>query len=591
MAYLVAQGPDSRNRWRQPLTDGRVVVLGRSSGPWPVSWDSKISREHVEIVYRNGALEVRPLPTATNPVFWRGEMPETFSIQAGDHFVIGDTSFTLVDEALSVASDFPQPTQQRTFSAEYLKRLAYRDSAEKIRLLGDLPDLIKGAANDQELCEQIGHLLRKGIPHATVIALLQLPEETPGGVPLSVFHWSSREGSALAFRPSSRLIRQAVETEESVLYRWDMESSGQESQYTISGGMQWAFCTPVPGPACPGWTIYVAGTSVDAGPAAWEDRFEDDLKFAELVASTWGALREARMLEQRTASLRQFFSPIVLDALGGQAQDQVLRPRETWVSVLFCDLRGFTQRSEQSADNLLGLLQRVSLALGVATRHILKQGGVVGDFHGDAVMGFWGWPLSQPDGEARACLAALDIWREFEAAKQTESAHPLRDFRLGIGIATGAAVAGKIGTEDQVKVTVFGPVVNLAARLESMTKKFKAGILLDEETSAHAEEELVPHQARMRRLAVVRPLGSRTNLLASELLPPLAEFPSISDEDIHHYHLALESWRKGDWEEAFQFLHRVTAEDRVKDFLTVYIAQHDRQPPESWDGAIHLTSK
>ena len=87
----------------------------------------------------------------------------------------------------------------------------------------------------------------------------------------------------------------------------------------------------------------------------------------------------------------------------------VLAPRETEVAVLFCDLRGFSRHSERSADDLLGLLNRVSQALGVTTHEIREQGGVLGDFHGDAAMGFWGWPLPQPDAAVRACLAALAI--------------------------------------------------------------------------------------------------------------------------------------------------------------------------------------
>ncbi len=79
---------------------------------------------------------------------------------------------------------------------------------------------------------------------------------------------------------------------------------------------------------------------------------------------------------------------------------------------------------------------------------------MVGDFHGDAAMGFWGWPLPQTDAVVRACRAALAIRSAFEAA---EAGSPLADFRIGIGIASGRAVAGKIGTIDQVKVTVFGP--------------------------------------------------------------------------------------------------------------------------------------
>jgi adenylate cyclase len=314
------------------------------------------------------------------------------------------------------------------------------------------------------------------------------------------------------------------------------------------------------------------------------------LKFTELAATTLGNLRKVQLLEQNHTKLSQFFSPVVLEALAGQDPDEVLAPRETEVSVMFCDLRGFSRSSERSADDLRGLLQRVSRALGVMTRHILDEGGVVGDFHGDAAMGFWGWPLPQEDAAQRACHAALDIRREFETSSQDDS-HPLVDFRMGIGIATGRAVAGKIGTVDQVKVTVFGPVVNLASRLESMTKLLRAPILLDE-TTARAVRQSVPRDvARIRRVACVRPYGLQTSLEVSELLPPEAQYPQLADDHIAAYEAALDALLARDWNQAFNLLHNVPAEDRVKDFLTVFIAQHNRTPPENWDGVIPLATK
>ena len=232
----------------------------------------------------------------------------------------------------------------------------------------------------------------------------------------------------------------------------------------------------------------------------------------------------------------------------------------------------------------------MSDALGVTTRHILQTGGVVGDFHGDAAMGFWGWPFAQPDAVARACRAALSIRAEFVAAARRPH-HPLADFRLGIGLATGRAVAGKIGTVDQVKVTVFGPVVNLASRLEGMTKLLRAPILLDAATAEAARVLLPPGQARVRRVAVVRPYGCDTPLEVSELLPPQAELPELTDHDIAMYEAALTALHARDWQLAFQLLHQVTADDRVKDFLTVFIAERNRTPPADWDGVIPLASK
>jgi adenylate cyclase len=224
------------------------------------------------------------------------------------------------------------------------------------------------------------------------------------------------------------------------------------------------------------------------------------------------------------------------------------------------------------------------------TQQILDLGGVVSDFQGDAAMGFWGWPLEQPDAVQRACKAALAIRAHFEAnARHAEN--PLSGFRVGIGIATGPAVAGKIGTIDQAKVGVFGPTVNLASRLENLTKIVHAPIVLDDATAQLARQQFEPTAARVRRLAVVRPYGLETALAISELLPPLSDFPQMKDEDIRHYEEALDAFAGSRWPEAYERLHRVTPDDLAKDFLTIFIAQHNRVPPTGWDGVIPLASK
>jgi adenylate cyclase len=162
---------------------------------------------------------------------------------------------------------------------------------------------------------------------------------------------------------------------------------------------------------------------------------------------------------------------------------------------------------------------------------------------------------------------------------------------VGIGIATGRAVAGKIGTIDHVKVTVFGPVVNLAARLESMTKFLNAPIIIDPTTAAILRQRIPSELGRIRRVAIVRPYGLNSATEVSELLPPEHEYSELDDQNLRDYESALATFIAGDWPKTLDLLRRVPAEDRVKDFLTVYIAQHHRTPPPMWDGVVVLDSK
>jgi len=90
--------------------------------------------------------------------------------------------------------------------------------------------------------------------------------------------------------------------------------------------------------------------------------------------------------------------------------------------------------------------------------------------------------------------------------------------------------------------------------------------------------------ARTRRVAVVKPYGLDTALSVSELVPPVAEYPQLTDQNVADYEAALDELVAGKWAHAFELLHRVPPDDQVKDFLTVFIAQRNRTPPPGWDG-------
>jgi adenylate cyclase len=629
MPDLIAQGIEPQQRWRRTLPEGEPVVLGRQGSAWAVPWDHHVSRRHVELLWNGSRLTVVRLAEARNPLFLRGKETDRCWLAPGEHFVIGQTTFTLADQQVNVTTDAPAPMQQQSFSSQYLKQVQFRNPDYRIEVLSRLPDVISGAAGDQELFVRLVSMLLAGVPRADAAAVVSVDEiaesdagrgardkerdvmssppaplqkgegrevvlpslvphpssPTPHPSPL-VLHWDQRLAIAGDFRPSQKLIVESLLQQQSVLHVWRGAETSATESFTASDTFDWAFCTPVLGRACAGWGLYVAGRfnveRTGLTPSSDPTDLREDVKFTELVAAMLNSLREMRLLEHRHATLSQFFSPLVLDTLAAEDPEVVLAPRETEVSVLFCDLRGFSRESERQAGDLLGLLHRVSRALGVMTHHIRREGGVVGDFQGDAAMGFWGWPLLQADSVLRTCRAALAVRAEFEATS---------GFHAGIGVATGPAVAGKIGTVDQVKVTVFGPVVNLASRLEGMTRILQAPILLDDVTAQIVRKQVPRDVARVRRLAIVRPYGLDTPLEVSELLPPVSAYPALTDEHLQYYEAALDAFLDRKWPMAFELLHRIPAADQVKDFLVVYIAQHNRRPPADWDGVIQLESK
>jgi len=561
-------------------------VLGRTAEPWAVPWDHQISRRHVRVRWTGSQLEVARLPDSRNPLFFRGHEEERFRLSPGEHFVVGETSFTLVDQRATVSVDVPEPVQQQSFSTQYLKDVRFRNPDHRLEVLSRLPEVISGSTDDAELFVRLVTMLLAGVPRADAAAVVAIACEASDAGSVDVLHWDQRLVARGDFQPSQGLILEAVSHQQSVLHVWRGVPGRGQKQFTESENFDWAICTPVEGRTSDGWALYVTGRfDFDRGsphPSADPTDLREDVKFTELVAAMLGALRQMRLLERQQATLSQFFSPVVLKSLAEEDPDRVLAPREAEVSVLFCDLRGFSRETERSADDLMGLLERVSRALGIATEHIRERGGVVGDFHGDAAMGFWGWPLKTRDAVLQSCHAALAIRRDFQATA---------GFRVGIGLATGRAVAGKIGTVDQVKVTVIGPVVNLAARLEGMTKVLRTAVLLDEATAAAVRRQVPRKAARVRRLARVRPFGLDTPLEISELLPPVSEMPELSEEHLGYYESALDAFLAGQWSAALELLHQLPPADQVKDFLTVYIAQNNRTPPPGWDGVIQLQGK
>ncbi len=590
MPRLIARGPESDER-RCRLRPDRPVRVGRRPTKderanvelFEVPWESSLSRNHADVRWLKGRLEVSRVDSATNPLFFKGQEQDRFVMELGEHFVVGETTFTLAEDRVSVAHEDPTPLDVVGYTMAELQQTRYRDADERIELLATLPDVIRRASNDEELFARLALLIFEGIPSADAAAIVRVVGDEKK---IAVSYWDSRKATTSEFKPSRKLILDAVEDRrQSVRSLWGATASGARSEYTMTDSLDWAFVTPVPGKACAGWGIYVAGK---AGEARLDLR--PDVKFTELVADLLSAMRDFQSLERQQATLGRFFSPVTLPILSSPDGEDALAPRQTDVTVLFCDLRGFSREAERAKDDLMGLLRRVSHALDVMTKCIHSHQGVIGDFQGDAALAFWGWPLDSGNSAIEACRAAVQIRQRFKDAAEKQD-DPLSGFRCGIGIASGEAVAGRLGSAGQFKIDVFGPVVNLASRLEGITKQLRVPILVDEGTARRVRDNPSKEDVRFRRLARLRPYGMALPVTVSELLPNVVETQVLTAEGVRQYEAALDQFIAGDWDEAFAGLHEVPHWDHGKDFLTSFILQHQRKPPAGWDGVVSMDSK
>ncbi len=211
---------------------------------------------------------------------------------------------------------------------------------------------------------------------------------------------------------------------------------------------------------------------------------------------------EERMRGVASRTLGRYVSREVAQEILDRGEDIALGGTRRRISVLFTDIRGFTTLSERlRPEEVVALLNRFFTSLSVP---ILRQKGTLDKYIGDAVMAFWGAPLLREDDAARAVRAGLEMLREAEAlSRELEGLYGAR-LEIGIGISTGDAVVGHIGSPERMGYTAIGDTVNIASRLQDLTKEHGAPLLI-----SHSTYDEVKHDFQTERVGFV-PVKGRT---------------------------------------------------------------------------------
>lgn len=258
------------------------------------------------------------------------------------------------------------------------------------------------------------------------------------------------------------------------------------------------------------------------------------------------------------------------------------------VTVLFSDVRGFTPLTEGRDPG--EVVQMLNNYLGRMVAAVFKEGGTLDKFIGDAVMAVWGnLDTMDPEKEVRAALqTALGMHaglRDMNAELEQEKWPPLA---MGIGVHHGPAIVGNIGSEERMEPTVIGDTVNLASRLEGLSKVYGAKILASGEVA-----ELAGDDIPMRRLDRVRVKGRKTPVEVWEVLVG-DEAAASHAATAAAYAAAWSAYAAGKWEVAASKLRDLLAQASGHVPAATILARCERfqqEPPETWDGAFHMDTK
>jgi adenylate cyclase len=304
------------------------------------------------------------------------------------------------------------------------------------------------------------------------------------------------------------------------------------------------------------------------------------------------AITQSMTVEAKSRQIRNVFKsyldPRVVEELAEDPEAIKLGGERRDVSILFSDIRGWTTLSEEiGAENVVNLLRAY---LTPMTRIVFDSEGTLDKYIGDAVMAFWGAPKALPDHPLRCAESALHMQEEVARlrAELGDTLPGMDRLKIGIGIHSGEVAAGAMGSELRVDYTLIGDGVNLAARIESLTKKYGAAVL-----ASGALVDRLPEGFLVRELDEIRVKGKHEGARLFELLGRREARPE-EKAWLDAYATGLAAYKRGLWDEAeaaFRQCRELHGGDPACDLMLERIARLRADPPPGWDGIYAFEEK
>lgn len=303
------------------------------------------------------------------------------------------------------------------------------------------------------------------------------------------------------------------------------------------------------------------------------------------LAGSFNSMMKGLEERRRVRSLLgKVVSPAIAEELLSRKIE--LGGEERQVTVLFSDVRGFTTLCEGAAPGtILNLLNRYLTRM---TAVIENHGGVVDKYIGDAIMALFGAPLQMEDEAGSAVLTAMDMCTaaaQLNAELEAEGSPPLR---LGVGVNTGQVVAGNMGSETRLNYTVIGDAVNIASRVEGLTKRYGVEIIVTEATREQCTDIVFRELDRVRVKGKVEPVT---------LYEPVGRESEVDADRLARLELhrqAIAAYLSADFDQAarvFTEMHKRAPEPICEVYLE-RIERFRREPPGAdWDGVFLYNEK
>jgi len=302
---------------------------------------------------------------------------------------------------------------------------------------------------------------------------------------------------------------------------------------------------------------------------------------------SYGYFVETRSKRQFTELFGQYVPPELVDKMAEDPEKYSMEGRSEELTVLFSDIRGFTSISEGlSPKDLSAFINEYLTSMSLVIRN---NRGTLDKYIGDAIMAFWGAPVTDLEHARQGVLSAMLMQEELKKVSESFTARGWPPIKIGVGVNSGVMSVGDMGSKLRRAYTVMGDSVNLGSRLEGITKQYGVGIICGQRT-----KELVKDVA-WRELDRVRVKGKDEPIAIFE---PLGFEGHVEKERLEEWKLwnqALRAYRAQDWDQTDTLLlnlQRMVPGSHLYEVYAERVAHYRTEPPgEPWDGVWKFETK